>query len=67
MSNCQSTPCGDPNTTQQWQGLDFTPEQSYQVLWQELNGDPDTSVHQGIDLITDVACSNGEMNESCVP
>jgi hypothetical protein len=66
MSDCQAnqaSPCAislDP-------GVYFTPEQSYQVLWQELNGDPDASVHQTIDLITDVACSNGETNESCVP
>lgn len=63
MSECQASPCAYGEQP----GVYFTQDQAKQVLLQELNLDPDESVHQNLDQSTDVQCSNGVNSESCQP
>ena len=63
MSECQSSPCA----SQQQQGVYFTPLQAWQLLWQEVNADPDGEMHQDLNQSTDTTCSNASTLAGCAP
>jgi hypothetical protein len=65
MSECGSNPCEEEEEAHP--DINFTPEESFQLLWQHLNGDPDEDMQQGVEQVSEVRCSNGSEDKSCEP